>query len=113
MCITLKDYKVKTGVATRICSHDLSTPTKSTYKITGPLGKGLNVKPSGVHIAFSAGTGALVYIDLVAYLIRENLGLNSESKKIDKNFKFVFFVSYASLHDAIGRDLCLGLQQIC
>lgn len=80
VCITLKDYKVKTGVATRICSHDLSTPTKSRYKITGPLGKGLNVKPSGVHIAFSAGTGALVYIDLVAYLIRENLGLNSGSK---------------------------------
>ena len=40
----------------------------------GPLGKGLNVKPTGVHIAFSGGTGVLVYIDLVAYLIRENLG---------------------------------------
>ena len=71
VCITLKDYDVKTGVATRIARQSLS---ETKFTIMGPLGKGLNVKSSGVHIAFSGGTGVLVYIDLVAYLIRENLG---------------------------------------
>jgi hypothetical protein len=39
------------------------------------MGKGLDIKPEGTHIAFSAGTGCLVFIDLVAHLIRKNLGL--------------------------------------
>jgi hypothetical protein len=39
------------------------------------MGKGLEVKPEGTHIAFSAGTGCLVFVDLVAHLIRKNLGL--------------------------------------
>jgi len=33
------------------------------------MGKGLNIQPTGEHIAFSAGTGVLVFIDLVAHLI--------------------------------------------
>ena len=37
------------------------------------MGKGLQIKPSGVHIAYTAGTGCLAFIDLVAYLIRKNL----------------------------------------
>ena len=39
------------------------------------MGKGLDIKREGTHIAFSAGTGCLVFVDLVAYLIRKNLGL--------------------------------------
>lgn len=79
------------------------------------MGKGINAKPSGVHIAFSGGTGVLCYLDLVAYLIRENLGQNSAAKgvKIDKDFKFILYVSYASLKDSIAREMCLGLQTIC
>ena len=42
------------------------------------MGKGLNVMTSGVHIAFTAGTGILPFLDLVAYLIRLNLGILSE-----------------------------------
>jgi hypothetical protein len=42
----------------------------SRYKIKGPLGKGLNLKAHGVHVAFTGGTGVLVFLDLVAYLIR-------------------------------------------
>jgi hypothetical protein len=28
------------------------------------------------------------------------------------NFKFILYVSYATPEEAIGRDLCLGLQTI-
>jgi hypothetical protein len=37
------------------------------------MGKGLDLKPSGVHVAFTAGTGILPFLDIVAYLIRYNL----------------------------------------
>jgi hypothetical protein len=33
------------------------------------MGLGLELKSRGKHIAFAAGTGILVFIDLVAYLI--------------------------------------------
>lgn len=39
------------------------------------MGKGLGIQPSGIHIAFAAGTGVLVFLDLVAFLIRKNMGL--------------------------------------
>lgn len=39
------------------------------------MGHGLRLKPSGVHIAFAAGTGALCFVDLVALLIQANLGM--------------------------------------
>jgi len=38
-------------------------------QIEGPLGTGLEIKPKGRHVAFGAGTGILVFIDLVAHLI--------------------------------------------
>lgn len=41
------------------------------------MGKGLDIQKGGVHIAFTAGTGILVFVDLVAHLIRKNLGLLS------------------------------------
>jgi hypothetical protein len=57
----------------------------------------------------------LPFLDLVAYLIRVNLGYDQigQRKRIDINtFKFVLFVSYPSPSMAIARDLCLGLQHI-
>ena len=48
----------------------------------GPTGKGLQVEKDGVHIAFTAGTGCLLFLDLVAHLVRKNLKmLNSEEEK--------------------------------
>lgn len=38
------------------------------------MGHGLRVKPTGVHVAFAAGTGALCFVDLVAWLIQANAG---------------------------------------
>ncbi len=62
---------MKNGLSIKLNEAELST----YYEIQGPMGKGLDIKPEGTHIAFSAGTGCLVFIDLVAHLIRKNLGL--------------------------------------
>ena len=37
------------------------------------MGKGLDIQPDGTHIAYTAGTGILVFVDLVAHLVRRNL----------------------------------------
>ncbi len=94
----------------------MSTATK--FHVKGPMGKGLNLKQTGgTHIALTGGTGVLPFLDLVAYMIRYNLGLidNLQSTSFIENptFKFVLYVSHASFSEAIGRDLCKGLSSIC
>ena len=39
------------------------------FELKGPMGKGLCVEPSGVHVAFCAGTGVLVFLDLLSHLL--------------------------------------------
>ena len=58
--ITVKNYNSPVGVATSLHRKG------ETYEVKGPMGKGLEVKQAGVHVAFSAGTGVLVFVDLVA-----------------------------------------------
>ena len=36
------------------------------------MGKGLQIEDRGIHLAFCAGTGVLVYLDLVGHLILRN-----------------------------------------
>ena len=50
---------------------------KIVYEVQGPMGKGLEIEREGVHEAFSAGTGALTFLDLVAHLIKKGLKLLS------------------------------------
>lgn len=45
------------------------------------MGLELGIMPRGTHIAFAAGTGVLVFLDLVAHLIRKNLGLLSKEEE--------------------------------
>lgn len=60
---------MKKGLSIRIAESK-----EALFQIQGPMGKGLDIQPSGTHIAFTAGTGILVFVDLVAHLIRKNLG---------------------------------------
>ena len=63
----------------------------------GPMGKGLQVDKTGIHIAFTAGTGSLLFLDLVAHIVRKNLKMlnNEEDKMLDSHsFKFIFFMSF-------------------
>lgn len=80
------------------------------------MGKGLGLSKEGTHMAFVGGTGILVFIDLIALLIRVNLGLaNPESIPIlqkGSTFKFILYASFASRADAIGLELLEGLRDI-
>ena len=44
--------------------------TSERYQMKALLGKGLNLQSEGVHVAFAGGTGVLVFMDLVALLLR-------------------------------------------
>ena len=108
---TIKKYRIRSGLSRKLCESKDGAP----YVIKGPMGKGLDIQPCGVHVAFTAGTGILPFIDLVAHLIRKNLGLLTpdEDKQIDlKNFKFILYVSFSSKQDIIGYKLIKGLSMI-
>jgi len=60
-----KNYKQRGGLSQRI--HE--TPN-DLCQIKAQLGKGLGLKNEGTHIAFVAGTGVLVFVDLIALMLR-------------------------------------------
>ena len=105
--MTAKNYKIKGGLSERLNEADIGT----VYEVQGPMGKGLDIQPEGTHIAFSAGTGCLVFVDLVAHLVRKNLGLlgADEETQVGDKFKLVLFMSFPKKEDAIAYDLCAGL----
>ena len=116
------------------CMDFIAENEEYPYIIKGPMGRGLDLQKSGIHIAFTAGTGVLPFLDLVAYMIRLNLGLlkekaivteengpqesrrqmvNEVQQQIDfSNFKFLLFTSYRTAREAFGRELCKGLGYI-
>jgi len=59
-----------------LSAHIHGSVGQSKVQIEGPLGIGLGIKPRGRHVAFAAGTGILVFIDLVAHLILRLTGFN-------------------------------------
>jgi NAD(P)H-flavin reductase len=89
------------------------------FIVRGPLGKGLMIQQSGIHIAFAAGTGVLAFVDLVAYLALSYLDLDTavitdENSLLDKNkFKLVLYVSYKTQAEAIALELLYSLADYC
>ena len=66
MLFSVKNYQTEEGLSSKI--H--TVPQRSLlYEVKGPMGKGLMVRQTGVHIAFAAGTGILCFVDLVGHLI--------------------------------------------
>ena len=88
---SLKTYNVPGGLAT-----DLFESKHATYNIKGPMGHGLAAKRSGTNVAFCAGTGVFVYLDLVTHVARKMMGTLSPSEQgmVNDDFKFVLFVSF-------------------
>jgi len=66
--LCIKNYKLENGLS---ASFFGDTTLRDEYRLTGPLGKGLGLTPTstGAHLAFAAGTGVLVFMDLIAKLI--------------------------------------------
>ena len=79
------------------------------------MGKGLDIQPEGTHVAFTAGTGILVFIDLVAHLIRKILGLltEDENHQLTQKFRFVLYAAFPKEEDGICLDMCYGLHDLC
>jgi hypothetical protein len=105
--LSLKNYSAARGLSKFIHNSD----TDQEFEIKGPMGSGLDIQSSGTHIAFTAGTGVLVFVDLVAYLIRKNLNLlpGKEGQTIDEQFKFVLYVSFPKREEGIALEICEGL----
>ena len=112
LCLTIKNYYSFKGLSAHICNALSSTKVE----VEGPCGLGLGIKPRGRHVAFAAGTGILVFIDIVAHLIIRlvDLRANFAEPKIDlDNFQFVLYSSFVSDQESIAIGLCKALQELC
>ena len=90
-----KNYRIIGGL-----SHLLHTASDDVYQVKALLGKGLGLQKDGAHVAFVGGTGVLVFVDLIALLIRINLGLlDKESIPLfskGSTFKFILYATFSS-----------------
>lgn len=83
------------------------------------MGKGLMVEREGKHVAFSAGTGVLVFIDLVAHLIlcllqeHEGYNFNMVNKVDIKTFSLILHTSFRNENEAICLELIEALMRLC
>ena len=77
------------------------------------MGKGLGIQRGGTHVAITAGTGCLIFIDLVAYLIRLCFGLLGTPLIDISTFRFVLYISFPKREEAIALEMFTGLEQIC
>lgn len=102
--LTIKNYNLDNGLS-KILHNDNGG---KLLNLKGPMGKGLAMKRKGTHIAFSAGTGALLFLDLVTHLARKHMGLLTpeEEDQVDDDFKLVFFATFRNLDLSIGKELC-------
>ena len=88
------------------------------FEVKGPMGKGLCIEPSGVHVAFCAGTGVLVFLDLLSHLLLRSYykhyqdEIPSELDQLDDSFVFLFYVSMLSMDSEIGLNICEALQKV-
>jgi len=77
--LTLKAYWDAKGISARMFQSSTANDG-AQWMLKGPLGKSLGVKPSGEHIAFAAGTGAITFMDLSAYVARFVMGEMDEKE---------------------------------
>lgn len=90
------------------------------FNIKGPMGKGLCIEESGVHVAFCAGTGILVFLDLVSHLLLrayykhyvEPSKVPGSMNQLKDDFTFLFYVSMLSMDSEIGLNICEALQKV-
>ena len=75
-------------------------------------GLGLNTNSQGVHLAFAAGTGVLVFVDIVARMLMGNMGIIPESECFHKDFKFHFYASFMSREESVALALLEALEKV-
>ena len=90
------------------------------FNVKGPMGKGLCIEGSGVHVAFCAGTGVLVFLDLISHMLLRTYykhyvdpaKVPKEMHQLKDDFTFMFFVSMLSMDSEIGLNMCEALQKV-
>jgi hypothetical protein len=87
------------------------------YEVKGPLGQSLQVQKSGLHIAFTAGTGVLPIMDLVLHLLLTTLGLNKSlgvgtGDEVGPDFRLRLYVSHRTRKEAIALDLLEAIHEL-
>lgn len=92
--------------------------TGELFEVKGPLGRGLMVKSTGVHVVFAAGTGVLCFVDLVSQLALaimelDTIVMQGETLLDLKDFKLVFYCSFKDRSDAMALELLYALSDFC
>ena len=137
--LTLKTYNTRRGLATRIHKTQIDEANDSdeedkgkireytdeefsaenAYYIKGPMGKGLQIQHNGIHVAFCAGTGALVFLDLVSHILIKNCYEKYDTKlptemasMYQHDFQFHLYFSAQDEENAIGLNVIKKLQEV-
>jgi|688.fasta_scaffold173447_4 hypothetical protein len=114
MIFTVKNYRRESTVSEKF----FRKTGELEFEVKGPMGKGLQVEKTGVHVAFAAGTGVLTFMDLVAHIAATNLKLNEKlgvnpNDCIGDGFKLVLHVAYKEKTDALGLEMMQRLREFC
>jgi NAD(P)H-flavin reductase len=117
--VTIKNYASQKGLSSLI--HDDILNKEHLFEVKGPMGKGLQINSTGTHVAYAAGTGVLVFIDLIAHLILcliaeygDHNILDKATRKVNINdFKLVLYTSFTDKEEAICLPLIEGLTSLC
>lgn len=109
IAVTIKNYNLEKGLSKRFFEE-----IPQTFEISGLYGRGLmiNNNSKGVHFAFAAGTGVLVFIDLVAKLLLQSVAAFPGVDRLNPLFKFVLFASFESRENGIALELLEGLKEL-
>lgn len=125
MSLTIKGYAQNEGLS-KFIFEDLKTKN-NVYQVTGPMGKGLNPTAGGTHVAYAAGTGVLVFVDLVGHLLLRQVAaaggpdvlaaLHKEPgfegiPTLPDDFKLELHTSFFDLNEGIALELIEALQGI-
>ena len=111
MQLTIRKYFSGAGLSEKFFESSLN---ESCFEIQGPMGKGLEIddQSSGLHVAFSAGTGILVFIDLIQRILLSNLNIfYSSRERLHPEFKLVLYQSFHSKEQACCLDLLEKILQ--
>ena len=116
--MTVKGYKRNEGLSKFL--HEDLQEKKNLYQITGPMGRGLNPEKPGRHIAFCAGTGVLVFVDMIGHIILREVARQGgpdvlaqlrelpefkDVKPLPDNFKFEIHTAFMDKDEAIALPL--------
>jgi len=78
------------------------------------MGKGLCISENtkGLHVAFAAGTGVLVFIDLICRIALTNMELIPTSQRLNKDFKFHLYVAFKNREQAMCLQIIDAVEKL-